>query len=171
MSKSQQRFMSAAEDRGELPKGTAKRWAKHTPNIDKLPEKKHKSKHEKKAEFIASFISNFYDKLGMSKNAAANSPLLYVLTHAAELSLEKAAAEEEGPGAQVDEAANAIINSQDIALGVGAPFVLGGLAGAGLSRLFSPTQYEIKNLQKQELVAQYDSAIKELARRIQTRQQ
>jgi hypothetical protein len=44
-SKSQQRFMFAAEDRGELPKGTAERWAHHTPNIKALPE--HKSKHHK----------------------------------------------------------------------------------------------------------------------------
>jgi hypothetical protein len=39
-SKAQQRFMFAAEERGEIPKGTAKRWADHTPNIKKLPEKK-----------------------------------------------------------------------------------------------------------------------------------
>lgn len=39
-SKSQQRWMFAAEERGEVPKGTAKRWAEHTPSIKKLPEKK-----------------------------------------------------------------------------------------------------------------------------------
>ena len=38
-SKRQQRFMFAAESRGDLPKGTAKRWAKHTPDIKDLPEK------------------------------------------------------------------------------------------------------------------------------------
>jgi hypothetical protein len=38
-SKSQQRFMFAAESRGELPQGMAKRWARHTKNIKKLPEK------------------------------------------------------------------------------------------------------------------------------------
>jgi len=37
-SKAQQRFMFAAEDRGEIPKGTAKRWAKHTRSIKSLPE-------------------------------------------------------------------------------------------------------------------------------------
>jgi len=31
--------MFAAESRGELPKGTAKRWARETPDIKKLPEK------------------------------------------------------------------------------------------------------------------------------------
>ena len=39
-SKAQQRFMFAAEERGEIPKGTAKRWAKETKNIKSLPEKK-----------------------------------------------------------------------------------------------------------------------------------
>lgn len=38
-SKAQQRWMFAAESRGELPKGTAKDWAHHTPNIKKLPER------------------------------------------------------------------------------------------------------------------------------------
>jgi hypothetical protein len=47
-SKAQQRFMFAAENRGELPPGTAKKWAEHTPNIKKLPE------HVKKA-FVDSF--------------------------------------------------------------------------------------------------------------------
>ena len=39
-SKAQQRFMFAAEKSGDLPKGTAKKWAKHTPNIKDLPERK-----------------------------------------------------------------------------------------------------------------------------------
>jgi len=49
-SKAQQRWMFAAESRGELPKGTAKKWAEHTPDIKSLPEKK----HEKNA-FVAGF--------------------------------------------------------------------------------------------------------------------
>jgi len=49
-SKAQQRWMFAAEERGEVPKGTAKRWADHTPNIKKLPEEK---KMRKSAEQIA----------------------------------------------------------------------------------------------------------------------
>lgn len=47
-SKAQQRFMFAAEARGELPEGTADRWAHHTKNIKKLPE------HVKKA-FVEGF--------------------------------------------------------------------------------------------------------------------
>lgn len=42
-SKAQQRFMFAAEARGDLPSGTAKRWAKHTKDISKLPERKKES--------------------------------------------------------------------------------------------------------------------------------
>ena len=39
-SKAQQRFMFAAESRGELPKGKALEWAHETKNIKKLPERK-----------------------------------------------------------------------------------------------------------------------------------
>jgi hypothetical protein len=50
-SKAQQRFMFAIEAAGELPQGTAHRWARHTKNIKKLPE------HVKKASpnFVAGF--------------------------------------------------------------------------------------------------------------------
>ncbi len=46
-SKAQQRYMFAAEKRGELKKGTAKRWAHETKNINRLPNKKKKSKRSK----------------------------------------------------------------------------------------------------------------------------
>ena len=36
------RWMFAAEKRGEVKKEMAKRWAHHTPNIKKLPEKVNK---------------------------------------------------------------------------------------------------------------------------------
>ena len=39
-SKAQQRFMFAAESRGDVPEGTAERWAKETPSIKALPERK-----------------------------------------------------------------------------------------------------------------------------------
>jgi hypothetical protein len=51
-SKAQQRFMFAAEDRGDLPKGTASRWAHHTPNIKSLPEK---TKHAELLELAFRF--------------------------------------------------------------------------------------------------------------------
>ncbi len=38
-SRKQQRFMFAAEKRGDLPRGTAERWARDTPNIKRLPER------------------------------------------------------------------------------------------------------------------------------------
>lgn len=38
-SKAQLRWLHAAEARGEVPKGTAKRWAEHTPDIKNLPER------------------------------------------------------------------------------------------------------------------------------------
>ena len=41
--------MFAAESRGELTKGTARRWAHHTKNISALPERKHKKKAEDNA--------------------------------------------------------------------------------------------------------------------------
>lgn len=182
-SKSQQRFMFAAESRGDLPKGTAKRWAEHTPDIGKLPEKKHKSRSEKKAEFVNAFVSNFYAKLDISKEAAAKSPMVDALRSAVITGLNKVAAAA-APVGTPSEAAQAVSEAaktiravvkdkpsvvNEVALGVGAPFVLGGLAGAGLSRLFSPSQYEISNLQKQELLAQYDNAINEIKRRIATR--
>lgn len=50
-SKAQQRFMHAAEARGDLPKGTASRWAAETKNIKDLPNKK-KKKPTKKRRYI-----------------------------------------------------------------------------------------------------------------------
>jgi len=44
--------MFAAESRGELPKGTARRWAHETKDIKKLPERKHK----KEAALMGGFI-------------------------------------------------------------------------------------------------------------------
>lgn len=51
-SKAQQKWMFIAEKRGELPKGTAKRWAKETPNIKSLPAKinRKKMKNTKKTK-------------------------------------------------------------------------------------------------------------------------
>lgn len=40
-SKAQERYMFAAEKRGDVPKGTAKRWAKETPSQKALPEHVH----------------------------------------------------------------------------------------------------------------------------------
>jgi hypothetical protein len=37
------KWMFAAEKRGEVPHGTAERWAHHTPGLSRLPE--HKRRH------------------------------------------------------------------------------------------------------------------------------
>lgn len=52
-SKSQQRFMFAAEERGDVPKGTAMEWAHKTPNIKKLPEKVKKTASEIASDVVA----------------------------------------------------------------------------------------------------------------------
>lgn len=52
-SKSQVRFMFGSEKREEVPVGTAKRWAAHTPDIKKLPERAGDT--DKKA-FAAAFL-------------------------------------------------------------------------------------------------------------------
>lgn len=51
-SKAQQKWMFAAEARGEVKKGTAERWAKHTKNIKKLPKKVSRSKVKKAVKKI-----------------------------------------------------------------------------------------------------------------------
>jgi hypothetical protein len=43
-SKAQQRWMFSAESHGDLPKGTALRWAHDTPSIKKLPQRVFRSK-------------------------------------------------------------------------------------------------------------------------------
>lgn len=56
-SKAQMRWMFAAEERGEIPKGTARRWAEHTPNIKSLPERVSKKKQTKKGMVKDAFFS------------------------------------------------------------------------------------------------------------------
>ncbi len=43
-SQAQMKKFFAMESRGEMKKGTAERWAKHTPNIKSLPKKVGKKK-------------------------------------------------------------------------------------------------------------------------------
>lgn len=53
-------------------------------------------------------------------------------------------------------------------MGAGALGTIGGYtAGAGLAKLTSPTHMGISNLQKKELISEYDRAIQELTNRIQ----
>ena len=63
-SRSQQRAFFAMEAKGELPKGTAKKWMKHTTNFNELPDK---VKAEKKAAFKVAFLTKLAT-LGVSPN-------------------------------------------------------------------------------------------------------
>lgn len=55
-SKAQMRAFFAREAEGELPRGTARRWAHHTPNIAGLPKKLQKGRTKKAtlADWLAS---------------------------------------------------------------------------------------------------------------------
>ena len=64
-SKKQMRFFFSQEGKGKLPKGTAKRWAKHTPNTKDLPEEAKKEK----AAFTDRHVS-----IAVSKYAQVASP-------------------------------------------------------------------------------------------------
>lgn len=64
-SKAQQRYMFAAESRGELKPGTARRWAHETKNMKKLPEYKDDGE-EKTASFLFGVIDEL-EKIAASK--------------------------------------------------------------------------------------------------------
>lgn len=59
-SKPQMRAFFAMEERGELPPGTAERWAHETPNLKKLPErvgkKRRRRKRRREAEMASAAI-------------------------------------------------------------------------------------------------------------------
>jgi len=65
-SKAQQRWMYAAEDRGEVDPGTADRWSDETPNIKSLPEK---VRQEKNGRAKAAQV------LGLEKEAVVGAAL------------------------------------------------------------------------------------------------
>lgn len=48
-SKAQQRYMFAAEKRGDLKRGTAKKWAHETKDIKHLPERKGRRKKSRRS--------------------------------------------------------------------------------------------------------------------------
>jgi hypothetical protein len=72
-SKAQQKFMFAAEARGDIKKGTAKRWAEHTPDIKDLPEK-----IEKKANEDTSFAERFKKSPGDSDQALTGNVMSFM---------------------------------------------------------------------------------------------
>ena len=64
-SKSQVRAFFAKEERGELPKGTAKEWAHKTPDIKKLPEHVKKSSAQIADEVLAKLGANLAKGIGV----------------------------------------------------------------------------------------------------------
>jgi len=153
----------------------AKRWAKHTPDIKKLPE--HVSQKEK-AAFVRSFVSTFLSKVAMTPDI---SQALVKLATSGSSSDWAPSTAEANALAQKEHLAKGVKAEGDIAKGeqelwknkffghVATPAGLGMLGGAGLAKLFSPSNVEVDNLQKKELLAHYDSAIEELERRIASR--
>ena len=74
-SKAQQRFMFAAEARGELPKGKALEWAHETKNIKKLPERKMNKTAEQIADDVAEKVGGFgswFNRMPKGNPAAAS---------------------------------------------------------------------------------------------------
>jgi hypothetical protein len=74
-SKSQERFFFAAEARGDMPKGTARRWAHHTKSIKALPE--HVGHGEKKSSVMQDLDAGLEMLFGPAAQAkqAAGGPL------------------------------------------------------------------------------------------------
>jgi hypothetical protein len=71
-SKAQQRFMFAAEDSGDVPEGTAERWAQETPDIKDLPEKAKKKSRSKEAALAVAFdigFSRALEEVGLEKTS------------------------------------------------------------------------------------------------------
>jgi len=158
-SKAQQRFMFAAEDRGELKKGTAESWARKTPSIKKLPEKVEKGGRKKEAHLSAAFELGRAEALreaGMTKEGAGG--LGGVLADTKALWLPAAAGsyfagpEERGTGAL---------------LGLGAGALGRRLGMQALERLtFSPK--ELKTMRKFWTTRGLEKKAPELYERLQT---
>ena len=63
-SEAQRKFFFAAEARGDIKKGTARRWAHETPSMKKLPERvgKKKKKGHSKKEFGDALLQQYKSK-------------------------------------------------------------------------------------------------------------
>lgn len=130
-SKAQQRFMFAAEARGEVPKGTAREWAHATKDIKSLPERKKK----KKKAFVDSFLAVCV-RDGIAPRDAVKVAEAYAAT------LEKAAAAKraiEAPSGQALASAGGgaaeLLGRLGILGTVGLPGLIGAGAGLGAGAL------------------------------------
>lgn len=167
-SKKQQRWMFAAEERGEVPKGTAKRWARHTPDIKSLPEEK---KDSEKDAFVRQFKQAFVELVGgnvaefaMTKQADELVKFASTLEQPEALGIKpkskvKVIKQPKGGGGADD------IKGYFLGL-LGAGAVPGLAAGGALASLTSPSSGSIDNLQRGELINAYDDAVNEVTKRI-----
>ena len=85
-SKAQQRYMFAAEERGELPKGNSEQWAKETKNIKKLPKKVRTRRQEKASELNLRGLLQLMAKLKQKNKGKLSSlgksvPMAPIITH------------------------------------------------------------------------------------------
>lgn len=161
-SKAQQRFMFAAEDRGDLPEGTAERWAKHTKSIKKLPEKAKKDdKKEKKACIVEQSVALVSRMIEVSNCRGSIETALLKAAAAPRKPKPGPIVPEPLPGKP--EGASNLLTS------LAGPAVIGAALGGGAAMVTDPADEEVKNLQKQEQLAHYEEAIAELKSRIASR--
>lgn len=79
-SKAQQRWMFAAESRGEVPKGTAREWAHKTKDIKKLPEHVKKTASSIATEVLSKLSSGAPVPVSMTTRAPKASPVPHAAT-------------------------------------------------------------------------------------------
>lgn len=122
------RWMFAAEARGALPKGTARRWAAHTTDMNKLPEKTD-TDTEKKA-FVAAFVI---------KCAAAGITSPGAVVDAARRAT--AAIKAASAGSVVGDVAGGLTGTALLG-SVGLPAAAGALVGAGAGMMVNQTDVD-----------------------------
>jgi len=115
-SKAQLRKLFALEAEGKVPEGTGRRWARHTPDIKKLPEHV-----RKKQAFVASFL------LRCAKSGLTTPEQIAVEAEKYAACLEKAAEESSLGSSLLGHVAG--LGSLGLAAGVAAPIVAGYAGG------------------------------------------
>lgn len=163
-SKSQQRAFFAMEAKGELPKGTAKKWMAHTENFSELPDK---VKAEKKAAFKVAFLTKLAS-LGLTPNEwfeqltkQSDDPLSALIGGGMDIG--KSALS--GIASAVPTAAKAV--------GAGAllaPLAIGGAAGIADGYMNAPTSDDIEIMRKAELLGALKRHTQEVRQRMAQRQ-
>lgn len=110
-SQAQKKMFFAKESKGELPKGTAKRWAKHTPDMKKLPE--HKTAAVSSPAEVDTFVKaamSRYAELGVPRDIAEDLFARKMTKIAEQLGLAAA----ENPSVRIVKAAQARLVSRGI---------------------------------------------------------